>query len=62
MAVLRAVASEEQQGIETVFELDTRTVETAMTTRERVVYLSMDHDDTVLRNCVAESTYSTYLV
>ncbi|WP_374564604.1 hemolysin family protein [Ideonella sp.] len=57
-----AVASEEQQVIENVFELDTRTVETAMTTRERVVYLSMDDDDTLLRNRVAESPHSTYLV
>lgn len=57
-----AVASEEQQVIENVFELDTRTVETAMTTRERVVYLSMDDDEALIRTRVAEEPHSTYLV
>ncbi|MEK8031182.1 hemolysin family protein [Ideonella sp. DXS29W] len=61
-ALTGAVASEEQQVIENVFELDTRTVETAMTTRERIVYLSMDDDDALLRNRVAETPHSTYLV
>lgn len=56
------VASAEQQVIENVFELDTRTVETAMTTRERVVYLSMDDDEALIRNRVAEQPHSTYLV
>jgi CBS domain containing-hemolysin-like protein len=57
-----AVASHEQQAIENIFELDTRTVESAMTTRERVVYLSMDDDEALLRNRVAETPHSTYLV
>jgi CBS domain containing-hemolysin-like protein len=57
-----AVASHEQQAIENIFELDTRTVESAMTTRERVVYLSMDDDEALLRTRVAESPHSTYLV
>ncbi|MFO1340323.1 MAG: hemolysin family protein [Burkholderiaceae bacterium] len=57
-----AVASHEQQVIENVFELDTRTVESAMTTRERIVWLAMDDDEQLLRNRVAESPHSTYLV
>lgn len=57
-----AVHSHEQQAIENIFELDTRTVESAMTTRERVVFLSMDDDEALLRNRVAEAPHSTYLV
>lgn len=57
-----AVASHEQQAIENIFELDTRTVESAMTTRERIVWLSMDDDEALLRNRVAEAPHSTYLV
>lgn len=57
-----AVHSHEQQAIENIFELDTRTVESAMTTRERIVFLSMDDDEALLRNRVAEAPHSTYLV
>ncbi|MFZ5549452.1 MAG: hemolysin family protein [Pseudomonadota bacterium] len=57
-----AVHSHEQQAIENILELDTRTVESAMTTRERVVFLSMDDDEALLRNRVAEAPHSTYLV
>jgi len=57
-----AVHSSEQQIIENVFELDTRTVESAMTSRERVVWLAMDDDEVLLRTRVAEDPHSTYLV
>jgi CBS domain containing-hemolysin-like protein len=56
------VADAEQQVIENVFELDTRRVESAMTTRERVVFLGLDDDDALIRNRIAESPHSTYLV
>nr|WP_255719533.1 hemolysin family protein [Pelomonas sp. P8] len=56
------VADEEQQVIENVFELDTRTVETVMTTRERIVFFSRDDDDALIRNRIAETPHSTYLV
>ncbi len=56
------VADAEQQVIENVFELDTRTVESAMTTRERIVFLNLDEDDALIRNRIAESPHSTYLV
>ncbi|HSI48019.1 MAG TPA: hemolysin family protein [Ideonella sp.] len=57
-----AVHSSEQQIIENVFELDTRTVESAMTSRERVVWLAMDDDEVLLRTRVADDPHSTYLV
>lgn len=56
------VASAEQQVIENVFELDTRTVESAMTTRERVVYLLLDDEEALIRTRVAQDPHSTYLV
>ena len=57
-----AVANAEQQVIENVFELDTRTVESAMTPRDRIVFLTLDDDEALIRNRVAERPHSTYLV
>ena len=48
------VADEEQQVIANVFELDTRTVETVMTERERIVFFSRDDDDVLIRNRIAD--------
>ncbi|MBI3349244.1 MAG: HlyC/CorC family transporter [Burkholderiales bacterium] len=56
------VADEEQQVIANVFELDTRTVETVMTNRERIVFFSRDDDDVLIRNRIADAPHSTYLV
>ncbi|MEH0165692.1 hemolysin family protein [Paucibacter sp. JuS9] len=56
------VADAEQQVIANVFELDTRRVESAMTTRERIVYLSLDDEEALIRTRIAESPHSTYLV
>lgn len=56
------VAGEEQQVIANVFELDTRTVETVMTTRESIVFFSRDEDDVLIRNRIADTPHSTYLV
>jgi CBS domain containing-hemolysin-like protein len=56
------VAGAEQQLIANVFELDTRTVETVMTTRERIVFFSRDDDDALIRNRIADTPHSTYLV
>ncbi|WP_140630305.1 hemolysin family protein [Methylibium rhizosphaerae] len=53
---------QEQQVIENVFELDTRTVESAMTTRERIVYLLQDDDEELIRARIAAQPHSTYLV
>ncbi|MDI4631550.1 HlyC/CorC family transporter [Pelomonas sp. V22] len=56
------VADAEQQVINNVFELDTRRVESAMTTRERIVYLSLDDEEALIRTRIAEEPHSTYLV
>src|SRR5690606_30544467 len=56
------LAFSEQQVIENVFELDTRTVESAMTTRERIVYLLLDDSDEEIRSRIAAEPHSTYLV
>jgi len=56
------LAVQEQQVIENVFELDTRTVESAMTTRERIVYLLLDDSDEQIRSRIASEPHSTYLV
>ncbi len=56
------VASAEQQAIENIFELDTRTVESAMTARDRIVWLARDDDEASLRIRVAAEPHSTYLV
>lgn len=52
----------EQQVIENVFELDSRTVESAMTTRERIVYLLLDESDEQIRSRIAARPHSTYVV
>ncbi|MDN3921726.1 hemolysin family protein [Roseateles violae] len=57
-----SVAVAEQQLIENVFELDTRRVESAMTTREHIVFFSLGDDDALIRNRIAEQPHSTYLV
>ena len=56
------LAVQEHQLIENVFELDTRTVESAMTTRERIVYLLLDDSDEQIRRRIASQPHSTYLV
>jgi CBS domain containing-hemolysin-like protein len=56
------LAVQEHQLIENVFELDTRTVESAMTTRERIVYLLLDDSDEQIRSRIASQPHSTYLV
>ena len=56
------VADSEQKMIENVFELDTRRVESTMTTREHIVFFSIEDDDALIRNRIAEAPHSTYLV
>ncbi len=52
----------EHQVIENVFELDTRTVTSAMTSRERIVYFLLDDSETLIRARVDQYPHSTYLV
>ncbi|HXD07966.1 MAG TPA: hemolysin family protein [Burkholderiaceae bacterium] len=56
------LAQQEQQVIANVFELETRTVESAMTPRERIDYLLQDADEAVIRARIAQHPRSTYLV
>ncbi|MGH6625664.1 MAG: hemolysin family protein [Burkholderiaceae bacterium] len=56
------LARREQQVIENVFELDTRTVESAMTPRDRIAYFLKDDPDAVVRARIAAEPFSTYPV
>ena len=56
------LARREQQVIENVFELDTRTVSSAMTHRERVAWFRRDDPDAVVRARIAAEPFSTYPV
>ncbi len=52
----------EQQVITNVFELDTRTVSSAMSPRERIAYFVRDEHDAVIRLRIAAEPFSTYPV
>ena len=56
------LARREQQVIENVFELDTRTVGSAMTPRDRIAYFLKDDADAVVRLRIAAEPFSTYPV
>ena len=53
---------DEQQVITNVFELDTRTVSSAMSPRERIAYFVRDESDAVIRLRIAAEPFSTYPV
>ncbi len=57
-----ALAAREQQVIANVFELDTRTVSSAMTQRDRIAYFRRDEPDAVIRLRIAAEPFSTYPV
>ena len=57
-----ALAAREQQVIANVFELDTRTVSSAMTHRDRIAYFRRDEPDEVIRLRIAAEPFSTYPV
>ena len=57
-----ALAAREQQVIANVFELDTRTVSSAMTQRDRIAYFRRDDPDAVIRLRIAAEPFSTYPV
>ena len=56
------LAVREQQVITNVFELDTRTVGSAMSTRDRVAFFLRDEPDAVIRLRIAAEPFSTYPV
>ncbi len=57
-----ALHAQEQEVIENLFELDTRTVQSAMTPRERVVHFLQDDDEEAIKTRIAAEPHSTYLV
>jgi CBS domain containing-hemolysin-like protein len=61
-ALSGVLAAREQQVIANVFELDTRTVSSAMTHRDRVAYFLRDDPDDVIRLRIAAEPFSTYPV
>lgn len=61
-ALSGALERREQQVIENVFELDTRTVPSAMTAREHVAYFLLDDPDDVIRARIAKEPYANYPV
>ena len=61
-ALSGALAAREQQVIANVFELDTRTVSSAMTHRDRIAYFRRDEPDEVIRLRIAAEPFSTYAV
>ncbi|MGE8320289.1 MAG: hemolysin family protein [Comamonas sp.] len=56
------LAEQEQQVIENLFELDTRTVGSAMTQRDRIAFFYRDDSDDIIRARIAEEPFSTYPV
>ncbi|MBX3631616.1 MAG: hypothetical protein ABS38_07040 [Acidovorax sp. SCN 68-22] len=56
------LAAREQQVITNVFELDTRTVSSAMSPRDRIAFFRRDDADAVIRLRIAAEPFSTYPV
>lgn len=61
-AVAGMLAAREQQVITNVFELDTRTVGSAMSPRDRIAFFLRDDLDSVIRLRIAAEPFSTYPV
>ena len=61
-AVAGVLAAREQQVITNVFELDTRTVGSAMSPRDRIAFFLRDDLDAVIRLRIAAEPFSTYPV
>lgn len=61
-AVAGVLAAREQQVITNVFELDTRTVGSAMSPRDRIAFFRRDDLDAVIRLRIAAEPFSTYPV
>ncbi|MDR2175591.1 MAG: hemolysin family protein [Synergistaceae bacterium] len=61
-AMAGILRSQEKELIGNVFELDSRTVPSAMTVRENVVYFDFHESEESIRAKIAEYPHSTYLV
>ena len=56
------LARDEQQVIANVFELDTRTVSSAMTARDRIAWFDKQDSDAIVRARITAEPFSTYPV
>lgn len=56
------LARDEQQVIANVFELDTRTVSSAMTARDRIAWFDLSDSDAIVRARITAEPFSTYPV
>ena len=56
------LARGEQQVIETIFDLDNRTVSSAMTDRDRIAWFDQDDSDATVRSRIIAAPFSTYPV
>lgn len=56
------IASEEQAAIENIFELESRTVPSAMTPRESICFLLLDDSEDEIRQKLIDTSHSKYLV
>ena len=56
------LAPGEQQAIENIFELDTRTLPSAMSNRDEIVYFLVDDSDALIRSRIADTPHSCYPV
>jgi CBS domain containing-hemolysin-like protein len=56
------LAASEQQVIENIFELETRTLPSAMTPRDGIVFFLHDDPDALIRSRIADEPYSAYPV
>ena len=54
--------TQEKDLIGNVFELDVRTVPSAMTVRENIVYFDLHEEETQIKEKIASAPHSTYLV
>ncbi|MDR1978299.1 MAG: hemolysin family protein [Synergistaceae bacterium] len=61
-ALAGILRNQEKELIGNVFELDTRTVPSAMTVRENVVYFDLHESEEEIKRKVADNPHSTYLV
>lgn len=56
------LAQNEQRVIANVFDLDNRSVASAMSSRDRIAYFLRDDPDSIIRARIAEEPYATYPV
>jgi CBS domain containing-hemolysin-like protein len=61
-ALAGVLRKQEHELIENVFELESRTVPSSMTSRENVVWFDLHEDEQSLKQKVAENPHSKFLV